>query len=71
MPVVNTFLALQLDKYTFKKPNWPVTPWPTAYSEIYDYQWNEKLIPYWQDLAEFAKEQDVKIAIRVACRIFR
>ncbi len=43
------------------KPNWSVTPWPTAYSEIYDYQWNEKLIPYWQDLAEFAKEQDVKL----------
>lgn len=65
VPVVNTFSGIAGSDDTAKKPNWPVTPWPTAYSEIYDYQWNEKLIPYWQDLAEFAKEQDVKIAIEL------
>ncbi|WP_256075342.1 sugar phosphate isomerase/epimerase family protein, partial [Staphylococcus aureus] len=65
VPVVNTFSGIAGSDDTAKKPNLPVTPWPTAYSEIYDYQWNEKLIPYWQDLAVFAKEQDVKIAIEL------
>ncbi|MFH0717542.1 sugar phosphate isomerase/epimerase [Staphylococcus delphini] len=65
VPVVNTFSGIAGSDDSAKYPNWPVTPWPTAYSEIYDYQWNQKLIPYWQDLAAFAKAHDVKIAIEL------
>ncbi|UXV37687.1 sugar phosphate isomerase/epimerase family protein [Staphylococcus simulans] len=65
VPVVNTFSGIAGSDETAKYPNWPVTPWPTAYSDIYNWQWEEKLIPYWKDLAEYAKEKDVRIAIEL------
>ncbi|MCD8888578.1 sugar phosphate isomerase/epimerase, partial [Staphylococcus arlettae] len=42
-----------------------VTPWPTAYSDIYTWQWEEKLIPYWKEVAEIAQAHDVKIGIEL------
>ncbi|MGI2280049.1 sugar phosphate isomerase/epimerase family protein [Staphylococcus cohnii] len=65
VPVVNTFSGVAGSDETAKYPNWPVTPWPTAYSDIYEWQWNEKLIPYWKSLAEYAKEHKVKVAIEL------
>ncbi|MBI5974849.1 sugar phosphate isomerase/epimerase family protein [Staphylococcus canis] len=65
VPVVNTFSGVAGSDDSAKRANWPVTPWPTVYTEIYEYQWEHKLIPYWKDLAEFAKAHDVKIAIEL------
>ncbi|SUM31768.1 IolE protein -like protein [Staphylococcus gallinarum] len=42
VPVVNTFSGIAGADDEAKHPNWPVTPWPTVYSEIYDWQWHEK-----------------------------
>jgi sugar phosphate isomerase/epimerase len=36
-------------------PNWIVTEWPPECARILDYQWNDKLIPYWRDLVEFSR----------------
>ncbi len=41
-------------------PNWVVCPWPEDFLKILDWQWNEKLIPYWRDAAAFAKAHGVK-----------
>src|SRR5262249_47422412 len=30
-----------------KTPNWVTCPWPTEYSRILEYQWNEVLVPFW------------------------
>ncbi|MFQ3792245.1 sugar phosphate isomerase/epimerase [Staphylococcus nepalensis] len=65
VPVVNTFSGVAGSDETAKFPNWPVTPWPTVYSNILEWQWEEKLIPYWKKIGEFAKEQGVKIAIEL------
>ena len=40
-------------------PNWVTCPWPEWFLEILDYQWNEVMIPYWQETAEFAKQHGV------------
>jgi sugar phosphate isomerase/epimerase len=45
-----------------KKPSWVTCPWPDDYSEVLDWQWNEKVIPYWTKQAKFAKEHGVRIA---------
>ena len=41
-------------------PNWITCPWPEDYSEAYDYQWNEVLIPYWQKAIKLAEEHGVE-----------
>jgi sugar phosphate isomerase/epimerase len=38
------------------KPNWVTCAWPAENREILDWQWNEKLLPYWENLASFAKD---------------
>ena len=43
-----------------KHPNWVTCPWPEDFLEILDYQWNDVLIPYWKETAEFAKQHGIK-----------
>ncbi len=42
-----------------KYPNWVTCSWPTAYSIVVEWQWKEKLIPYWCEMAKFALEHHV------------
>ncbi|WP_440896746.1 sugar phosphate isomerase/epimerase family protein [Amphibacillus sp. Q70] len=65
VPVVNTFSGIPGDSEEAKYPNWPVTPWPTEYSDVLKWQWEEKLIPYWKEIAKLAEEHQVKIGIEL------
>ena len=46
-------------------PNWITCPWPTHFSEMLKYQWEEVGIPYWRDAAQFAAEHGVKIGMEM------
>lgn len=46
-------------------PNWITCAWPPVYAEMLDYQWNDCLIPYWQEANRLAKEHGVKVAIEM------
>lgn len=48
------------DCETSKYPNWVTCPWPDDFGKILDWQWNEKVIPYWKEMAEFAKAHHIK-----------
>ncbi|ASN04606.1 sugar phosphate isomerase/epimerase family protein [Virgibacillus necropolis] len=65
VPVVNTFSGTPGDHEEAKYPNWPVTPWPSEYSDILKWQWEEKLIPYWKEQGEFAQAHGVKIGLEL------
>jgi sugar phosphate isomerase/epimerase len=65
VPVVNAFSGIPGDKEDAKYPNWPVTPWPTEYSDLLTWQWEEKLIPYWKKQGQFAKDNGVKIGLEL------
>lgn len=65
VPVVNTFSGIPGSHESSTYPNWPVTPWPTVYEDILKWQWEEKLIPYWKEMGQFAKEHGVKIGIEL------
>jgi sugar phosphate isomerase/epimerase len=41
-------------------PNWATYRWPPEYAQILDWQWKEKVIPYWKDAAKFAREHNVR-----------
>ncbi len=43
-----------------ENPNWVTCPWPEEYSKVLDWQWNEKVIPYWKDTAAFAEAHGVR-----------
>lgn len=40
-------------------PNWVTYRWPPEYAQMQDWQWKEKIIPYWRDAAKFAREHGV------------
>jgi sugar phosphate isomerase/epimerase len=47
-------------------PNWIITSWPPETLKVLDYQWNEVAIPYWKELAAFARDKGVRLAVE-AC----
>jgi sugar phosphate isomerase/epimerase len=65
VPVVNAFSGTAGDSEEAKLPNWPVVAWPTEYSDILNWQWENKLIPYWKEIGELAEQQNVKIGLEL------
>jgi len=49
-----------------RMPNWVTSSWPPENLEIERYQWEEVAIPYWRELAEFARDRGVRLAVE-AC----
>jgi sugar phosphate isomerase/epimerase len=41
-------------------PNWATYRWPPEYAQILDWQWKEKVIPYWKEAAAFARQHNVR-----------
>lgn len=65
VPVVNTFSGCPGDHEDAKYPNWPVAPWPNDYQKILKWQWENKVIPYWTEMAKFATDHKVKIGLEL------
>ena len=65
VPVVNCFSGTAGDHEDAKYPNWPVTPWPNEYGDVLKWQWEEKLIPYWKEIGQYAQEHNVKIGLEL------
>lgn len=65
VPVVNTFSGTAGDHEGAKYPNWPVAPWPNEYRDVLNWQWEQKLIPYWKKIGQLAEQQNVKIGLEL------
>ena len=63
--VVNCFSGTPGDSEHGKYPYWPVAPWPEEYSQVFTWQWEERLIPYWKEMAALATEHNVKIGLEL------
>lgn len=46
-------------------PSWITSPWPPEFLEQLEWQWNERVIPYWKDAAKLAKRNGVRVAIEM------
>ena len=46
-----------------KAPNWITAAWPPEYAAALDWQWHERLIPYWQDANKLARDTGVRVAL--------
>ena len=56
---VITFSGCPGDHEDAKLPNWVTCAWPDDFVEILNWQWEEKVIPYWKKTAAFVKEHGV------------
>lgn len=65
VPVVNTFSGCPGDHEDAKYPNWPVAPWPNDYTEVLNWQWENKVIPYWTEWGKYAADHHVKIGLEL------
>ena len=47
-------------------PNWITYRWPPEYAAALDWQWKEKVVPYWKQAAKFAREHGIhRIALEM------
>ncbi|WP_159885486.1 sugar phosphate isomerase/epimerase family protein [Paenibacillus puerhi] len=65
VPVVNTFSGCPGDSEDAKYPNWPVAPWPNDFQEILDWQWANKVIPYWTETGKYASDRGIKFGLEL------
>jgi len=45
------------------RPSWVTCSWPDDYQETLAWQWDERVLPYWQEAAAFARAHGVRVAI--------
>lgn len=60
-----TFSGCPGDSDNAKYPNWPVSPFPEDFQDLYKWQWDKKLIPYWKKTGKLALDNGVKIAMEM------
>ncbi|HEX2236078.1 MAG TPA: sugar phosphate isomerase/epimerase [Actinomycetota bacterium] len=63
--VVNAFSGCPGDRDGARYPNWVTCAWPTDFNDILAWQWEERVIPYWEREAAFARDHGVRIAFEM------
>jgi sugar phosphate isomerase/epimerase len=62
---VNLFSGCPGDSDQARHPNWVTCAWPSEYGELLEWQWAEKVIPYWKEQAAFAAGQGVRLGFEM------
>jgi sugar phosphate isomerase/epimerase len=65
VPIVNLFSGCPGDSEGSKYPNWVTCAWPPDFESVLKWQWEDKVIPYWQDAGKFAVDHGVKLAFEM------
>ncbi len=65
VPVVNAFSGCPGDSEGSRFPNWATCAWPEDFLEVLDWQWNEKVIPYWTAEAVYAQQHGIRIGFEM------
>jgi sugar phosphate isomerase/epimerase len=60
---VITFSGCPGESERSRRPSWVVCSWPDEQRETLEWQWRERVVPYWRDAAEFARAHGVQVAI--------
>jgi len=62
--IITCFSGLPAGGPNDEVPNWITAPWPVEHRDAHEYQWNVAT-NYWAELAEFADDHGVDIAIEM------
>jgi sugar phosphate isomerase/epimerase len=60
---VITFSGCPGESENSENPVWVTCPWPEDFSKVLNWQWEERVIPYWKEQNHFLKEHGVRVAI--------
>jgi sugar phosphate isomerase/epimerase len=60
VPVVVGFSGCPGGTPTDTQPNWITYRWPPEYAQMLDWQWKEKVVPYWKEATKFARQHGIK-----------
>ncbi|MBS4208659.1 sugar phosphate isomerase/epimerase [Bacillus sp. FJAT-50079] len=60
---VITFSGCPGESEYSKHPVWITCPWPTDFSTVVEWQWENKVIPYWKKQVELLEQYNVRVAI--------
>lgn len=60
---VVTFSGCPGDSDQAKYPSWSTCAWPPDFLEVLEWQWTEKVIPYWQEQSQLCSKHGVRVAI--------
>ena len=62
---VITFSGCPGSDASAKQPSWIVSPWPPEFGVALEWQWKERVLPYWKDTAKLLKSAGVRVAIEM------
>ncbi len=57
--MVNCFAGMPAATPTDRAPNWVTCPWPPYFSEMLRWQWTERVLPFWKEMAALAADHGV------------
>jgi sugar phosphate isomerase/epimerase len=60
---VITFSGCPGESEHSRRPCWVTCSWPDDYPETLEWQWRERVVPYWLEAASFARGHGVRVAI--------
>ena len=46
-----------------RSPNWITAAWPPEFAEMLEWQWTERLVPFWKNISQLAASSGVRIAL--------
>ena len=58
---INLFSGCPGDSDSATYPNWVTCAWPNEYGELLEWQWREKVIPYWREQASLASARGIRL----------
>jgi sugar phosphate isomerase/epimerase len=62
---INLFSGCPGDSDSARYPNWVTCAWPNEYGELLEWQWREKVIPYWREQAAFAAGHKIRLGFEM------
>src|SRR4051794_28674984 len=63
VPTVIAFSGCPGDEAGGRRPNWIATAWPDDFPELLEWQWRERVVPYWRQEGERAAAHGLRVAI--------
>ncbi|MEC0091165.1 sugar phosphate isomerase/epimerase family protein [Paenibacillus macquariensis] len=60
---VITFSGCPGDSEHSLYPSWVTCPWPPDFLQVLEWQWTNKVIPYWRDQSDYCRQYGVRVAI--------
>ncbi|MGQ0609286.1 MAG: sugar phosphate isomerase/epimerase family protein [Chloroflexota bacterium] len=62
---INLFSGCPGDSDTASYPNWVTCAWPNEYGELLEWQWQQKVIPYWREQAALAARHHIRLGFEM------